>query len=194
VERKIKVNGVEYESPECMPPEVRKLYDEALQSLGNNAQDPLGGTSPAGGPEPGVHFSRSVVINGKTYRSVDELPPEMRELYAKILNARLSGQGMPMKAVLELSLGILGSSLTKGRGALPGEPASPVMVEATHTIVGTSSLESTPIATPMPTPTPIDPTPITSDSSSGELGIRLVLIALALLVGAVIVVLLLRSR
>ena len=195
MERKIKVNGVEYESPESMPPEVRKLYDDALRSLGNNVGDTPGGEFAPGGPEPGLHISRSVVINGKTYRSVDELPPEMRELYAKILSARLSGQGMPMKAVLKLSLGILGSSLAKGRGALPGEPASPATVEATHTILGTSSAESTPTATPMPTPTPIDPTPITGDSSSGELGIRLVLITLALLVGAIIVALLfLRSR
>ncbi len=77
---RITVNGQSYDSPDAMPPEVRRTYEEAMRSLG-----PLtdGGSTQVFG-RTGEHFGASVVVNkvitvnNRSYRSLDEVPPELR--------------------------------------------------------------------------------------------------------------------
>jgi|WetSurMetagenome_2_1015567.scaffolds.fasta_scaffold729087_1 hypothetical protein len=66
VKRRFKVNGVEYDSLEAMPPELRQAVERAA----------VGG---------GIHVSAGadahIVFNGKRYGTREEMPEEDRSLY-----------------------------------------------------------------------------------------------------------------
>ncbi len=66
VKTRIKINGKEYASPEEMPPEARRLYDQALAK---------GGTSTP------ANLKSKITFNGKSYNSPDEMPETTRRIY-----------------------------------------------------------------------------------------------------------------
>lgn len=66
VKRKFKVNGVEYDSLEAMPPEFRQAVERAEAT---------------GGLHVSAAADANVVFNGKRYGSREEMPPEERSLY-----------------------------------------------------------------------------------------------------------------
>jgi len=84
--QKIVVNGTEYDSPESMPPEVRRQYERALQLV----QDVAKGAAPPGTTERTVETTRDGVsvkvhskqvkytVDGKSYDDPTQLPPEVR--------------------------------------------------------------------------------------------------------------------
>ncbi len=83
---RIVVNGQEYHGVEEMPPEVRSLYERAMQMAaeqGGTGQGPGAGASlPPLSPEAHVTVNRvtttrKYVVNGKEYVSLDDLPPEL---------------------------------------------------------------------------------------------------------------------
>ena len=88
---RITINGQQYESPEAMPPEVRRMYDEAMRTVGPSlAGGQSGGstqvfTGQAGHLGANVVVNRVITVNNRTYRSIDELPPEVRQLYEDAL-------------------------------------------------------------------------------------------------------------
>jgi hypothetical protein len=82
---KITVNGVSYSSPDEMPADVRAKYDRAMAAMAdrdhNGISDILERPSPAGQANVGVVRTTSrIVVNGKEYGSLDEVPPAMRNL------------------------------------------------------------------------------------------------------------------
>ena len=188
MEQKIKVNGVEYDSPDHMPPDVRKLYDEAMASVGPNTVDPAGSAEvqvKSFGP---VHtvVRKSITINGKTYQSVDDLPPEMKELYAKLLAAGQSGQSLPIKTLFKFSVGMLAPQLVVKsvgtRSALDPSKAVP----ATSRVEGSDAdvtMTSRTTMTSTPAPPPLEGAPILGDAS-GERSLRLALTFLGVVVSA----------
>ena len=77
---RITINGEQYDGPEAMPPDVRRLYEEAMRSLGPGVASGLGThahTAPLGGE---VVVSRVVTVNERKFGSIDELPPEVRRM------------------------------------------------------------------------------------------------------------------
>jgi hypothetical protein len=78
---KIRFNGVEYNSPEEMAPDVRASYEQAL-SLAQEAR-----SSAFPGRRINVSVSTKVryVHDGKVYNDLSELPPEAREKYEKAM-------------------------------------------------------------------------------------------------------------
>src|SRR2546428_4442955 len=84
--QKIVVNGTEYDSPDAMPPDVRRQYERALQLV----QDVAKGAAPQGTTERTVETTRDGVsvkvhtkqvkytVDGKTYDDPSQLPPEVR--------------------------------------------------------------------------------------------------------------------
>ena len=84
--QKIVVNGTEYDSPEAMPPEVRRQYEQAMQLVQGVAK----GAAPPGTTERTVEATRDGVsvkvhtkqvkysVDGKTYDDPSQLPPEVR--------------------------------------------------------------------------------------------------------------------
>src|SRR2546430_16193826 len=84
--QKIVVNGTEYDSPDAMPPDVRRQYERALQLV----QDVAEGAAPQGTTERAVETTRDGVsvkvhtkqvkytVDGKTYDDPSQLSPEIR--------------------------------------------------------------------------------------------------------------------
>jgi hypothetical protein len=72
-------NGREYSSPDEMPPDVRRLYDEVMASVA--------ASNKASGPgQPAVKIRTRFVVNGKEYSSVAEMPAAIRAAYEKFVN------------------------------------------------------------------------------------------------------------
>lgn len=88
---RITINGQQYDSPEAMPPDVRRTYDEAMRTLGPAmARGQSGGstqvfTGRAGQLGASLVVNRVVTVNERTYGSVDELPPDVRKIYENAL-------------------------------------------------------------------------------------------------------------
>jgi len=76
---KITVNGREYDSVEQMPPEVRGEYLRALSALREAGVKEISGVVNQSVTSDSV-VRESIVYNGRTYQSRDELPPEARAL------------------------------------------------------------------------------------------------------------------
>src|SRR5262245_45079169 len=85
---RIQINGREYSSPDEMPPDDRRLYDMAMNLPAAQAN---GGTSEATPlpHKPGFHieshFNTRLVVNSKTYGSLDEVPPAARVQIERVL-------------------------------------------------------------------------------------------------------------
>jgi hypothetical protein len=77
VKKRIVVNGVEYGSPEEMPPDLRAAWERAAAGQG-------------------VHVSGKVTFNGRTYDAPEAMPPEVRKLCEDALAA--AGDAAPGSA------------------------------------------------------------------------------------------------
>jgi len=84
---KINFNGQEYDSPAAMPPEVRQMYQMMINMLADNNQDGMpdifAGSTGDGAPT--LFQTTQFIVDGKTYSSLDELPPEARQKYEQEL-------------------------------------------------------------------------------------------------------------
>jgi len=89
VSQRIVVNGVEYDSPAAMPPDVREQYERALAAL--DQVKPTGAhnvQSAPGGVKISVTTRRvQYNIDGKTYDDPAQLPPEIRAKVERVLAA-----------------------------------------------------------------------------------------------------------
>jgi hypothetical protein len=97
---KIIVNGREYAGPEHLPPDVRAHYERAMSTLadrnGNGIPDILemqpgqaGGKT--GDPPVRIVTSQKLVINGRQYDSVEQMPAEDRRLLEEIQGVMAQG-------------------------------------------------------------------------------------------------------
>ncbi len=85
---RIEINGREYASVDDMPPDVRKLYEEALRQLRDQGPGgPAAGTEDAGSPETHttIRTTRRLIVNGEEISSLDELPEDMRAMVRRAL-------------------------------------------------------------------------------------------------------------
>lgn len=108
---KIEVNGKLYASLNEVPEPDRRLYEEAAKvALANTGGD--GVADVLKGDEPGNRLvvRTTIRINGKTFGSLSEMPPEVRELHART-----------MKSVASLATGTMAP--TEATGAQPPAPA-----------------------------------------------------------------------
>ena len=85
---RITINGQSYDSPDAMPPDVRRLYDEAMRSVGpalagGTGTDVTQVVSGSGGlgVKSNIVIRKTITVNNKTYKNVDEMPPEVRQLF-----------------------------------------------------------------------------------------------------------------
>src|SRR2546429_9148656 len=84
--QKIVVNGTEYDSPEAMPPEVRRQYEQALrlvQDVAKGAAPPgamarTGETTPDGGSLKGQTKQLKCTGDGKSSHAPPQLTPDGR--------------------------------------------------------------------------------------------------------------------
>ncbi len=103
--KQIVIDGKTYNSVEEMPADVRRNYEEALRNMGSasaaGAPNMLAGLAQVfadnnndGTPDmmqsaPTIKLSggMKIVVNGQTYDSVDDLPPEFRARYEQAMGA-----------------------------------------------------------------------------------------------------------
>ena len=110
---RITINGQEYESPEAMPPEVRRKYEEAMRLIGPSLAGGMSGgntrvftTGRGQGVDANLIVNKVVTVNDRTYGSVNELPPEVRKEYEDALKGQ-TPQAKP-KTSVHLSLNVDG--------------------------------------------------------------------------------------
>ena len=85
---KIVFNGEEYDSVDAMPPDVRKEYDVALETLRKSGGEEILSVLQRDMGVSGTHIKatfREIVVNGKKYDSVDAMPPDVRRTYERAL-------------------------------------------------------------------------------------------------------------
>lgn len=127
---KIMINGQPYESPDAMPPDVRRTYEEAMRAVGSpSASRENDGTTQvftghAGDLGASVVVNRVVTVDQRTYGSVDELPPDVRRLYDDALGGADPQVGSTRpKTSLHLSVNLTGPEVRTvddpGRGPVP---------------------------------------------------------------------------
>ena len=89
---KIVFNGTEYDSVDAMPPDVRKEYEVALETLRKSGGEEILSVLQRDMGVSGTHIKatfREIVVNGKKYDSVDAMPPDVRRAYEQAM-ARLA--------------------------------------------------------------------------------------------------------
>ncbi|MGH7741611.1 MAG: hypothetical protein ACRENS_06260 [Candidatus Eiseniibacteriota bacterium] len=135
---RITINGQEYENPEAMPPSVRQKYEEAMRLIGPSlAGGPSGGstrvftTGLGKGADVNLTVNQIVTVNGRTYGSVHELPPELRKQYEDALKG--STPHSP-KTSVHLSLNVDGPQV-RHRGDYAKSPDPPPLPIEASTLV-----------------------------------------------------------
>src|SRR2546425_5541376 len=81
---KIVFNGKEYDNVDAMPPDVRKEYEVALETLRKSGGEEILAVLQRDMGVAGTHIKatfREIVVNGKKYDSVDAMPPDVRRAY-----------------------------------------------------------------------------------------------------------------
>ena len=86
------LNGKEYDGVESMPPDVRKDYETVLDSLKNTGGDEVLSLLRSGEHTNIKATLREIVVNGKSYGSVDEMPADVRRTYEDAVG-RMGGAG-----------------------------------------------------------------------------------------------------
>src|SRR3989442_1561116 len=88
VSLKIVFNGAEYDSVDAMPPDVRKQYEVALETLRKSGGEEILSVLQRDMGVTGAHIKatfREIVVNGKKYDSVDAMPPDVRRTYEQAM-------------------------------------------------------------------------------------------------------------
>ena len=92
---KIVFNGKEYDSVDAMPPDVRKEYEVALETLRKSGGEEILSVLQRDMGVSGTHIKatyREIVVNGKKYDSVEAMSPDVRRAYEQAM-ARLAPGG-----------------------------------------------------------------------------------------------------
>jgi len=101
----IVIDGKTYSSVNEMPPDIRAQYEEAMQNIKTQkVMDVLGDKNQNGTPDIFENMSAAnmtstsmnIVVNGKTFSGIEDLPPEVRAKYEKAMGALDKNQnGIP---------------------------------------------------------------------------------------------------
>ena len=155
--RKIIVNGQEFSSVEEMPPAVRRQYEQAMSALADRDGDGVpdimqsGLSGMSGMEELGDGFHKvevetrsEYVVDGNEYSSLDEMPPEVREMFERMTRDLPDGGGRGANQAFEVEI---------IEGDIPGMRAS-----------GARRLS------PRPGPSPSSRPPSVDSPSRGRLG------------------------
>ena len=163
---KITVNGVEYESVEAMPPDVRRTYEEIMAKFPDMAQ--LAADGPAeiregsfGPVKVNTAVQKKIVVNNVTYENEESMPPDVRQAYELGMRTLHDGDPNVKTNEIKMSFQVNGPHFTFTK-TLGGPSPQTGMHPA-----GPATSEPTP-----PLPRPIEPT-------SAENGVRVVLLVTA---------------
>lgn len=86
----IVIDGKTYKSVDEMPEDVRREYESAMRNFDQNQNgmpDAFEGMASFQGATANVINTTKIIVNGQTYDSVDQLPPDIRAKYEQALGA-----------------------------------------------------------------------------------------------------------
>ena len=150
------IDGKTYKSVDEMPEDVRKNYEDAMRNLDKNqngAPDMLENLTPFAdnnnddmpaafeGMAANVMSSTKIIADGKTYNSLDELPPEIRAKYEQAMSSMDANRnGVPdfMEGMLNMSNQTTGNAPVRFGPPSP-RPASRQPIPVSSTIEPESS-------------------------------------------------------
>ncbi len=128
---KITINGRQNDGVDQMAAEDRRLYEAGLQSMGaalpdenrDGIPDILQGKGPS---EARVLLENRILVNGKSYGSVDEMPEDARQLYEQAVQRVREEPGLKIAAPkpgfgLSFTFSRPGSTGSQPAGASPYE-------------------------------------------------------------------------
>ncbi|MCS7034949.1 MAG: hypothetical protein NZ561_13305 [Phycisphaerae bacterium] len=123
MQQRIVINGREFGSPDEMPPDIRAIYDRLMVDRdGNGVPDVIDEARAQGNSDSVLITRKEIVIDGKTYHSLEEVPAELRPAIEKAFADSASTIG---DRTLRGASGWIG-----GRsGPSPRRPATPGMLE-----------------------------------------------------------------
>ena len=127
----ITVNGVQYDSADAMPPDVRQIYELSLANLPDLADRDGDGVpdivQSGGATMMGKTIVRQkFVINGQSYDSKEAMPPDVRQAYDTAMSALNSGNPNLKKNEVKLSFSVTGPGLHFSRTL--GGPKAPLQL------------------------------------------------------------------
>jgi len=146
----IVIDGKTYKSVDEMPEDIRGKYEDAMRNLDKNqngmpdlleSQNPFADQNKDGRPDvfdglvSNVMSSTRIIANGKTYNSLDELPPEILAKYEQAMSSMDANRnGVPdfMEGMLKMP-NQTANTASVGFGNPIPRPASskPIPVSAT---------------------------------------------------------------
>ncbi len=91
------LNGKEYDGIEAMPPDVRRDYEAVLESLKNTGGEEVLSLLERGDRTSIKATFREIVVNGKTYGSIEEMPAEVRRVYEQAVARMGSAAAAPAR-------------------------------------------------------------------------------------------------
>ena len=87
--QKIVFNGQEYDGVDAMPPAVRRQYEDVMRLVRGEDRVKVESLVEAGSQSKVIKVTTNVrtriVVNGKEYHSVDEMPAQVRAAYERAL-------------------------------------------------------------------------------------------------------------
>ena len=146
---RITVNGQHYDSPEDMPPDVRRVYEEAMRAvapqLGQASETVFSARS--GLVNTNIVIRKNVFVKNQKYDSLDAMPPEVRQLAENALEQAGVSTGVPSPGKglhFSVNVGVsppsspAGPDATQAYRPLPIEPtsASSSRIKAQHVLWG----------------------------------------------------------
>ena len=126
---RITVNGVEYDSVDAMPADVRRMYDQLVSQFPDLADRGGSGVPEIIQQELGplkisTTVRKKIVVNGRSYDDEASMPPEVLQVFEEaMLEARAHGRAVKRDDV-RMSFRITPASGDTGMPA-PIEPVSP---------------------------------------------------------------------
>ena len=108
------LNGKEYDGIEAMPPDVRRDYEAVLESLKNTGGEEVLSLLERGDRTSIKATFREIVVNGKKYGSIEEMPADVRRVYEQAVARMGSAAAEP-------------SAAQPARAAAPARPSRPAL-------------------------------------------------------------------
>jgi hypothetical protein len=104
---RIVFNGQEYTGVEAMPPDIRQEYEAALDMLSKTGdRDVVSQLQRASGLRVQTQVRRRILVDGKEYGSVDEIPAAIRQRYQAVVRGELGAAARPGNPATSPPLGI----------------------------------------------------------------------------------------
>ena len=83
--QKIVFNGQEYDGVDAMPPAVRRQYEDVMRLVRGEVESLVEPGSQSKVIKVTTNVRTRIVVNGKEYHSVDEMPAQVRAAYERAL-------------------------------------------------------------------------------------------------------------